>query len=290
MAMANEAGFNIVGDKYPLDWEDKRTEKGDGQNQSDIGFWEDMNIVDAGANNTNITVPPDALKQHFTKIFTVGLPKTDFAYIDKMILTVREPWSHLQSWRKLFIFNVKDSEGVDIDDLRYPYGTEYVFKYNLFVQDYLKRKYPTLIVDFDDMLANPHKNCQTIKQFVGCGRWDLGQQLIDSSRNRNKLAPRPDKKFEFAPGFFDFIEHLYGRLKDGNLDEALVKDLSQWSQQCANQINVINAAIGPERDARIKKISEQRKIEIAKKHEAEALKKSEEEARKKQIKKLKKGK
>ena len=201
MNLANEAGFKIVGEKFPHDWEQTRTEKGLGKkkahNRSDTGFWEAPTLVDAGINNLTCLKKSSDLDNYFVKIFSPGIPATSSDFMKKMILCVREWRSHLVSWRKVFIFNVKQTEGIDLYDIRYPYGTEWLYKYGSIIFDYVKRRYPLLIVNFEEMLSDPVKNCDSIKNFVSCGRWDLAAKLVDKKRNRNKKVKLFDKDKEF---------------------------------------------------------------------------------------------
>jgi len=242
MNMANEAGFPVYGKKFPKDWEQTRTEKSkdNQQNPSVTGFWESMANVDAGVNNQTTKHLPNRVRNHFIKIFAVGIPRTDLAYIDKVILCVRNWRKQVQSWRKVFIYNVFKNTNVKIDDLKYPYGVEYCIKYAQIIFDYVKRNYEMITIDFDELISKPTETCDNIRGFIGCGRWDLARKLVDSTHNHHKKEKPISQDKEFKEGFFSFMDRLYLGLKSGKLPPELIRDVQYWNKECRSKIDEIN--------------------------------------------------
>ena len=242
MSMMNEAGFPVLGSKFPLNWEEKRTEKNKDlefpQNPSETGFWEDMNIVDNGCNNVTMNINPENLKDHAAKIFFSGMIKTDLAYIDKVILCIRDCKSYTSSWEKVLSFNLKENNK-KTEKYPYPIGTEFVCKYSILLKDYVKRKYKMIVIDYDQMLNDPEKICTNLKSFIGSGRFDLSKNLIDKKFNNHSNVSCSEKD-EFAPGFFDFADNMHNSLKNGNISAQFLENINYWSRRCAEEINKIN--------------------------------------------------
>jgi len=179
---------------------------------------------------------------HSIKIFAPGIEKCDLAYMDKVILMVRNWRSHNESWKKVFIHNVKVNQGKEVDSLNYPIGTEYCFKYSTIILDYLKRKWNLLIVDYDDLTTRPSPNMESIKKFLGCGRWDLSAKLVSEKYNHHK-GIEIDNSEEFKDGFFSFLDRMYESMKSGHMTDGFIQDLKYWRSECVKEINNINKQI-----------------------------------------------
>jgi hypothetical protein len=229
--LAHTSGGAVIGKKFPADWEETRASNDadkPNQNPADTGFWEDSRFVDAGINNLNCPVTPDKDELAFVKVFATGIAATEGKYINKMILMVRNWRSHAESWRKVLTYNIKKNEGIEIDVLKYPLCTEFILKYGFIVFDYIKRRYPLLIVNFEKLMEAPKYQCEQIKNFVGFGRWDLSAELIDKKHNHHANPPEFSKELEFEKGVFDFADKFHEHLSKANLTQSIIEELRVW--------------------------------------------------------------
>jgi len=231
MQMLDKAGFITIGEKFPEAWDKKMY----GKNKE--GFFESK-FIDQGVNNsTSPFTHRDDTELSAVKVFTPGLLKTDFHYITKVIVMVRDWREQVESLKKLYKVS---SDGVN----KYPDGYEYFFAYKNFLDDFLKRGYETCIIDYNDLLQNPEENCERLKSFFGVGRWDLAKNQVKDKLNtvKDKVAKSGNHKLnpDVEDSFAEMLDKLYNAIKSGTIDEPMQEQILAWAQSLKPTVDKIN--------------------------------------------------
>lgn len=243
MQMAEEAGFHCQGEKYPKAWADRGAKV---QDYNPDGFYEVLGIVDNGANNLNMMHPPKSVEHDFIKIFSSGLPRTDGAYLEKVVLCIRDWRDQVRSWKALKAANtlLKPKKEVKVSDInehknKYPDGYEWFYDYYQIVKDLVKRRYPLVVVDHDDLIDNTKKEVESLKAFFRVGRWDLAGKKV-----RKDLREKLDGiDLVVSDELSAMLDSIYEGIKSGQINQQLLNQMDAVEKIMAPKVNEINEAI-----------------------------------------------
>lgn len=185
MQILEKGGFQVLGDAFPAHWREML------KAANPKGFYEST-LVQGINYKTNpdpksgAWLPPDKVTQIAVKIFADGLVKTDFAYIDKVIFTIRR-WQDCEaSQQRLNAIKSKlpETNGADINThraSRLPSGYLW-WKANFsLVRDIRTRGYPVAAVTYEALLANPEKVVGTVFKWLGAGDAVAAASAVDKS-------------------------------------------------------------------------------------------------------------
>jgi hypothetical protein len=220
-----EAGFDIMGEKFPKAW------KGVNFHLNKEGFYESR-WIDSGVNKENCKLAPDAVTYKACKVFSHGLGTTDREYITKVVLMVRD-------WREQHF----SAEILDETNRRgrqrttatyYPPGYVYLINYSKFLSDYMRRQYPTLVVDYNDLIDKTEETCKRLREFIGVGRFDLG-----ASRVKPRLKTI-ERRADLDKGFHRFLDRFYLKLKSGHLESVFLQEAQNWLRLIKPDVDHIN--------------------------------------------------
>jgi len=225
MQMFKEAGFKVLGEKFPAVWEGKNNEK------NPEGFYESK-FVEEGVNNTTSPFPPRSHKLSVTKIFSHSLYKCDSSYIKKVVLMVRDWREQTQSWNELAYLNEEAP-------VIYPPGYDWFYEYNSYINDYVKRSYNTLVIKYDDLIENPEDVSIKIGDFIGVGRWDLASNVIKPDLKTVKnvvIEPKDDTQAKL----FSFLDSFYEGIATTELSAELNSTRLEWEEIIYKEIASLN--------------------------------------------------
>src|SRR5688572_8443921 len=107
---------------------------------------------------------PQATRRHAVKVFIPGLVRTDVAFIDHCIATVRDWRSYVASSRR-----VRALAGADPGDSLLPPALEWwSCNYGL-VRDLAIRGYPVHVLSYDGFLRDPERTTSEVLGWIGAG-------------------------------------------------------------------------------------------------------------------------
>jgi hypothetical protein len=221
--MMEEAGFQILGEKFPKAFKEKIHVK------NKQGFYESK-FIDEGIHNRNCPWNSSLHENSVAKVFCHGIQFTDRAYINKVVVMVRDWREQEESWKQL-----KEISG---DKPKYPLGYDFFWEYCTFLDDYGKRNFPALVVDYAELLKNPEALSSSLKTFLGVGRWDLSPKRVQPKMRIVKSSALSKNKSE-SP-FEIFLDGFYKRLKVGNLDSEFRTSINGWKRVVYKNIEEIN--------------------------------------------------
>ena len=167
MHMLVAAGLPCIGDRFPAGWGELL------RDANPDGFFESELV--AGVNYrtnphpmTGAYLSPRATQHHAVKVFIPGLVRTDVAFIERCIATIR-PWrAYVTSTRRMAALEgergCRPSEGVTL-----PSALEWWCNNYGLVRDLAIRGYPVHVVSYDALLRDPVGVATEVLGWIGRG-------------------------------------------------------------------------------------------------------------------------
>jgi hypothetical protein len=212
MQILDKGGFRILGDAFPAKWRDLV------EAANPRGFYEST-LVQGINYKTNpdpksgVWLPPDKVSHVAVKIFADGLVKTDFAYIDRVVFTIRR-WQDCEaSQQRLDEIKSKHPEidGFDINvhrAARLPKGYLW-WKANFsLVKDMRTRGYPVAAVSYEALLADPEKIVDSVFRWFGAGDAIAAASAVEKSLQTQSQVEYADIDHHLG----DVFDELYDTL------------------------------------------------------------------------------
>ena len=173
MQLLQAAGFPPIGDAFPRTWgETIRDANPQGFYESELrkGIYYATNPHP----KTGDYLFPEQTRGHAVKVFVPGLIKTDRAFIDKVIATVR-PWrQYVRSVTRLYEMEKaskaeKRGEAPPAlpDPIYVPPALEWWMENFSLVSDIVTRRYPVFMVAYESVVNEPRETLDAVLSWVG---------------------------------------------------------------------------------------------------------------------------
>jgi hypothetical protein len=209
MQILEKGGFQVLGDAFPATWRD-RLEAANPRGFYESTLVQGINYKTNPDPKSGMWLPPDKVTQVAVKIFADGLVKTDFAYIDRVIFTVRR-WQDCEA-SQIRMDEIKSKHPeIDFSDIntqraaRLPKGYLW-WKANFsLVKDMRTRGYPVAAVSYEALLADPEKIVDSVFKWIGAGNAVAATTAIEKSLQTQSNVRFP----EIEHGFGDIFDELY---------------------------------------------------------------------------------
>ncbi|MFT5759314.1 MAG: hypothetical protein ACI9LM_004071 [Alteromonadaceae bacterium] len=209
MQILEAGGFKIFGDKFPAHWK-----KIEAANKN--GFYESQ-LVQGINYHTNPSpesghwFAPTQVKDYGVKVFSDGLVKTDFAYIDKVIATIRNWQESETSQQRLDQIiknqnNAADDINVNATKLILPIGYNWWNANFELLRDMMTRRYPCAMFSYEALLKNPDIIISNVFKWLGTGHIDKAVSVVESSLRTQQKITLPHINHDHA-GIFDELYH-----------------------------------------------------------------------------------
>ena len=251
MQLLEAAGFPPIGSAFPRNWESTI------KDANPAGFYEsDLRGGIFYATNphpeSGAYLFPEDTRRHALKVFIPGLIKTDRAFIDKVIATIR-PWrQYVRSVNRLYAMEreaKKSKLEKAPDDIPGPVVMPpliewWVENFSL-ISDIVTRRYPFLMVAYESVLEDPDKTLRDVFRWVGEGDVEAAiasvePRLRTQSGEGSDQAEEPDVVLE--PEVTEVFDALY----------EVVRTQSPLEQPFIDRLNETNRLLGPRIDAAVK--------------------------------------
>jgi hypothetical protein len=221
------AGLPSIGDRYPPGWGEALHEA------NPDGFFESELI--AGINfqtnphpATGAYLAPGPTRGHAVKVFIPGLVRTDIAYIDRCVATVRDWRAYVASSRR-----VRRMAGVTPgaqESLLPPALDWWCSNYGL-VRDIAVRGYAAHVVTYDGLRREPARMVAEVIEWIGQGDAEAGAAVIDTAGRRPPGEASPSDA-DLAEGLeaphLRVFDELYETLDaERPLSSALIETLNR---------------------------------------------------------------
>jgi hypothetical protein len=246
MQLLQAAGFPPIGNAFPRDWE--KTIK----DANPAGFYEsELRQGIYYATNphpkSGVYLFPEQTRRHAVKVFVPGLIKTDRAFIDNVIATVR-PWrQYVRSLSRLYEMEreAKKEErkkaDVDIPDPVYiPPVLEWWMENFSLVSDIVTRRYPFYMLAYESVLADPDKTLKEVFDWLGDGDVEAAAAQVEPTLRTQGAGSEGDidaAAFEIEDGVIEVFDELYKVVRQKQpLQQSFVDRLNEINQQLSERI------------------------------------------------------
>jgi hypothetical protein len=191
MQLLGAAGLTVIGDPFPLSWgESIRASNPDGFYESRLrgGIWFATNPDP----KTGAWLHPRTTREHAVKVFIPGLIRSDYAFLHRVIATLR-PWRaavaslrrlHQQEedWvaRRDLSPDLRDSKLAALRKTRgeLPLAVEWWFEVYDLVRDASTRRYPVHFTTLERLQQQPEEELGRVFGWLGVGDPSAARPLV----------------------------------------------------------------------------------------------------------------
>lgn len=248
MQVLRAGGFPIIGEAFPRDW--GRTLRG----ANPGGFWEsELRGGIWHATNphprTGAYLFPEQVRRHAVKVFIPGLVRSDRAYIDHVVATVR-PWrAWVTSAARLTALEAAamPHEGAG-EAPGIPPILEWWSENFMLVRDVATRRYPVHLVSYDAVIADPEAVIGDVFSFLGDGDVGAAAAVVRTDAVASQNAPHT---IDIDAADIDVFDELFERVHRGRaIDGPFIAALNETNGRLAPRIAAAWAEVEQEIAAR----------------------------------------
>lgn len=168
------AGLPHIGERFPAGWgELLRAANPDGFFESELiaGIhWRTNPHPLSGA-----YLSPSQTRQHAVKVFIPGLIRSDIAFIDRCVATVRDWRSYVASTRRVLAMQGVPAPG---EHVALPPALEWWCNNYGLIRDLAIRGYPVHVVSYDGFLRDPARVADEVLAWIGCGDAEAAARVV----------------------------------------------------------------------------------------------------------------
>ena len=217
------AGFPHIGEAFPAEWgQSIRLANSEGFYESRLrhGIYYRTNPDPT----TGTFMFPQQVARYAVKVFVPGVIRTDYAYISRVICTMRR-WqeygpslARLHQMEDAYIAQ-RRAEGKVVDNDReeesavrvrrgeIPAWMEWWSENYGMIRDFSVRRYPLQMLTFEKLIADPGVELTRIFKWLGEGNVDAAVSVVKPGLNTQKALPAPEGvDHDLAQVFDDFYD------------------------------------------------------------------------------------
>jgi hypothetical protein len=282
MQLLTAAGFPPIGEAFPRNWE--KTIK----DANPAGFWESelrrgIYYKTNPDPKTGTYLFPKDTQQHAVKVFVPGLIRTDRAFINKVVATVR-PWrQYLRSLGRLYEMEREakrakrknDTEALPDPVYMSPVIEWWIENFSL-VSDIVTRRYPFYMVAYESVLEDPDKTLRGVFDWLGDGDVEAAIRHVEPAlQTQNDVADDSTnaEEHDLEPEVVEVFDALYEVVRNQEpLQQAFVDHLNEANQRLSERIGTAVREIARAQLERKRLIEARRKARKARGEGSEASK------------------
>ncbi len=205
------AGLPHIGEAFPEPWGDAL------RSANPRGFYESQLVsgVYYATNphpETGAYLFPEQTRRHVCKVFVPGLVKTDIAFIDRVVATVREWRQYAGSLERMHALAGGDRERALFDVPLDPPVRWWMENFAL-VRDIATRRYAAHVTTYARLLEDPEGEIGAVLDWLGEGDREAAFAAVDRERP-SAQAPTPDG---VSPRHARVFDDLYDHLHNGRV-------------------------------------------------------------------------
>ena len=219
------AGLPHIGEAFPAPWGDAL------RSANPRGFFESQLVsgIYYATNphpETGAYLAPEQTRRHVCKVFIPGLVRTDVAFVDRVVATVREWRQYAASLERLHALAGEDRERALFDVPLDPAVRWWMENFAL-IRDIATRRYAAHVTTYARLIDDPAAEVGAVLDWLGEGDRDaavaaVAPRPLDDAPTPDGVSPRHAQVFD------DLYDHLHtGR----DLSPAFVSLLNQTDAQ-----------------------------------------------------------
>jgi hypothetical protein len=246
MQLLKAAGFPPIGEAFPRDWE------GTIKDANPAGFWESelRRGIFYKTNpdpKTGTYLFPEQTRRHAVKVFIPGLIRTDRAFIDRVIATVR-PWrQYVRSLNRLYAME-REARGASNEQtneppprpVQMPPSIEWWIENFSLVSDIVTRRYPFYMVAYDSVLESTEETLHDLFRWLGDGDVNAAIREVEPAlRTQDQEIDDETSagELDFEPDVVEVFDALYELVRDQRpLEQSFVDTLNATNEKLSESI------------------------------------------------------
>ena len=240
MQILAAAGLPVIGERFPASWEALV-----GALNPD-GFYE--SALTAGIYYRTNPHPltgaylfPEQTRDHAVKVFAPGLLRSDVAYIDRVIVTIRDWREHTASVHELRA-SLPGAESTD-PELFLPPCYEWWSDLFSLLRDVAIRRYPVHFISYARLLEDPERQISEVIAWLGIGDAKAAARVVRPRKPRPPATHHDLPPGLTAPQIATF-DALYERIHSGMpLSPAFVRKLNETDNVLRPRLLAHNARL-----------------------------------------------
>lgn len=270
MQLLKAAGFPPIGGAFPRNWE--RTIK----DANPGGFWEsELRGGIYHATNphpkTGTYLFPEQTRRHAVKVFIPGLIRSDLAFIDRVVATVR-PWrQYVSSLDRLYAMEREAKEAAPKGTGKEPLPQIFmspviewwVENFSL-ISDIVTRRYPFYMVAYDSVLRAPEPTLRSVFDWLGDGDVEAAIEEVQPTLRTQREDRRDEDEvgdLGLDPQVIEVFDALYDLVREQRpLDQAFVDRLNQTNEALEGPIHEAVKAVAKAQLERRRLLEERRRL------------------------------
>ena len=225
MQILVNGGFPYIGEAFPKDWgtiiKDANPE---GFYESALagGVWWRTNP----SPRTGAWLHPKAVENYAVKVFIRGLARTDYAFITRVVATMREWRQYEASLRRLFSIQAKN-RGKEFEEKKVaplPPGFDWWLENYELVRDIATRRYAVHVLSYGSLLENHEETISKVFDWIGSGDKKKAIEVIKPSLN----TQRKKEGAKFKSEFEEVFDELYHRVHTSQpLEQSFIDKMNE---------------------------------------------------------------
>lgn len=235
------AGLPYIGERFPRGWGELLREA------NPDGFFESELMIGVNYRTnphplTGAYLAPQRTREHAVKIFIPGLVRSDVAFLDRCIATVR-------GWREY----VASIRRVGVEDAALPPALEWWCSNFALIRDLAIRGYPVHVQSYDSFLADPERVTAEVLAWIGRGDPAAAARIV---RPEPRQAPFAGPDSALADGldarYLEVFDELYATIDAGRpLSASFIDRLNTVDRELRPQVREYQATVEAEKVADI---------------------------------------
>jgi hypothetical protein len=234
------AGFPHIGEAFPEPWGGKL------HAANPQGFFE-SELVGGIYHATNphpqtgTYLFPEQTRRHTTKVFIPGLIRTDLAFIDCVVATVRDWRAYAASMERMRSLLDEDREAELFDVPLSPALRWWMENFGL-IRDIGTRRYAAHVTTYERLLADPEGEIGTVLTWLGEGDLEAACAAVEPAmRTQEGNTATPS---DLDPRHAAVFDDLYDQLHEGrDLSASFVETLNRTDAELRPRIMRVHDAV-----------------------------------------------
>jgi hypothetical protein len=186
MQILAAAGFPVIGERFPSGWREAL-----GAANVD-GFFESELVggIHWRTNPHPVTgrfLFPEQTRRHAVKVFVPGLVRSDLAFIDRVIATMRHPAEYVASITRLRELARPDANALELDP-----ALEWWCENFALVRDLSTRRYAVHVTSYDRLLRDPRGTIAAVLAWLDDGDLDRAVLAVEPTNRTQGPDERAD--------------------------------------------------------------------------------------------------
>ncbi|MCO4773481.1 MAG: hypothetical protein KDA24_25840 [Deltaproteobacteria bacterium] len=228
------AGLPHLGEAFPAEWGTAL------KPANPRGFFESQLVAGVYyATNpqpeTGVYLFPQQTREHAVKVFVPGLVRTDSAFLDRVVATVREWREFASSLDRMASLAEVDREAMLFAEARLDAPLRWWVENFALVRDIATRRYPAHVTTYGRLVSNPAQEVAAVIKWIGRGNARAAADAVEPALQSVRDGPTPSS---VSPAHAQVFDDLYAHIHEGrDLSPSFIELLNQTDHELRPRIS-----------------------------------------------------